>query len=193
MAHSIRAAVPNKNDEIYTPPKLVEIILPYILSKDFGKGVSIKSRYTAWCPFDTADSEFVIQLEKAGYKVIHSHISEGKDFFTYQPENWDFAVSNPPFSMKLDVIKRLVSLGKPFAMLMNIMALNYQEVGYYFADNPVQMLIPDKRVSFNGHASSFCSGYICKDILPRDLMFCHMTDNNVGSNFEPAKMFKRNK
>jgi hypothetical protein len=54
-----------KNDECYTPAYFVELILPYI---PVGAVV--------WCPFDTAESEFVKLIGKTN-KVIHSHISEG--------------------------------------------------------------------------------------------------------------------
>jgi hypothetical protein len=113
---------------------------------------------------------------------------EGKDFFNWQPDEWRFTISNPPFSRKLDVFKRLDILGKPWAMLCNIMCLNYMEVGNYFVDNPCQILIPDKRVSFDGNASSFCSGYFCKDFLDRDLLFCHVPHRNTGKDHTPSRM-----
>lgn len=79
-------------------------------------------------------------------------------------------------------------------MLTNIMCLNYQEIGNYFADNPCQMLIVDKRVSFNGNPSSFNSSYICgNNFLPKDLIFTHIKHNNALSNFTPSKMFIKNK
>jgi ATP-dependent protease Clp ATPase subunit len=64
-----------------------------------------------WCPFDTENSEFVLVLRENGYKVIHSHLWEGKDFLTYEPdEHYDCILSNPPFSIKLEVFKRLFEL-----------------------------------------------------------------------------------
>lgn len=167
----------NKNDELYTPKKLVDIIIPYI-PKD----------KVIWCPFDTESSEYVFALKELGVNVEYSHISLGQDFFKYEPKKWDIAISNPPFSLKKKVFERLFILQKPFAMLMNIMAINYQEIGNLFYENPIQMLIPDKKVSFDGNTSSFCSGYICKDFLPRDLIFCHMNDNNTGKFFEKSRM-----
>lgn len=213
MAKSMRAAVPNKNDEMYTPPKLVKILLPYLdkmannkimmsitcpVVTETKKQQALKQLeykghgyITVWCPFDTEESEYVRILRKEGYDVISSHLSEGKDFFSYQPERpYDCIISNPPFSKKLDVFKKLFELHKPFAMLVNVMAINYQEIGYFFAEHPVQMLVPDKRVSFNGKPSSFCSGYVCSGMLNHDLVFCHVEDNNVGKNFEPAEMYK---
>jgi methylase of polypeptide subunit release factors len=113
-----------------------------------------------------------------------------KIFFKYTPESFDLVISNPPFSRKLEVFKRLNELGKPWMMLCNIMCLNYMEIGNYFADNPCRLLIPDKRVSFDGNPSSFCSGYICKDILPKDLIFTKMKNCNSGKNFIPSRMIE---
>ena len=53
----------SENDELYTPRILVEAIVQFI-----PKGS------TVWCPFDTANSEFVLVLREKGFKVIHSHI-----------------------------------------------------------------------------------------------------------------------
>lgn len=188
MAHSIAGAFKkNRNDEMYTPKILVDI-----LKIPFERWLGNR-KCVVWCPFDTEESEYVHFFK--GYdnvEVVFSHRDAGQDFFEYEPEHWDISLSNPPFSRKLDVFKRLNELGKPWAMLSNIMCLNYQEIGYYFADHPVQMLIPDKRVSFDGNPSSFCSGYFCKDFLPSDLMFCHVKNNNAGRFHVPSRMYLTN-
>ena len=204
MAHSIAGAFkPNRNDNLCTPRILVECLKPYFdewverevdYSSVFEKprGYLDAPRYgkvTVWCPFDLDTSEFCIFFRELGCKVISSHIDNGQDFFTYEPEeDYDIIISNEPFSRKLDVFKRCNELGKPWVMLTNVMSLNYMEIGNYFADNPVQMLIPDKRVSFDGNPSSFCSGYFCKDFLTRDLEFCHLPHCNSGKDFVPSRM-----
>lgn len=175
---SINKSMKNKNDERYTPPILVKPILKYI-----------KSNSTIWCPFDTKDSEFVIQLQEVGHKVIYSHIDLGQDFFEYEPnEDYDYIISNPPFSRKLEVLDRLYKLNKPFAMLMNIECLNYQVVGEFFLNKPLQLLIVDKKVSFDGNTASFNTSYFCNNMLPRDLMFEHLENNNTGINFVGSRM-----
>ena len=84
------------NDECYTPDYGVEPILKYI-PKDA----------VVWCPFDTEESEFVKQISKT-HKVIRSHIKDGQDFYTYEPdEHWDVIVSNPPFTNKRKILKGL--------------------------------------------------------------------------------------
>ena len=179
---SINKSMKNKNDERYTPPILVKPILDYI-----------RPNSTIWCPFDTKDSEFVILLKEAGHKVIFSHIDLGQDFFEYEPaEQYDYIISNPPFSKKLEVLNRLYKLDKPFAMLMNIECLNYQVVGEFFLNKPLQLLIVDKKVSFDGNTASFNTSYFCNKTLPKDLIFYHLENNNTGINFIGSKMMLQN-
>lgn len=192
MAHSIKQACANLNDELYTPQILVEAISSELL-KLVKKLEKINNKKPIiWLPFDTDQSEFAFLCRKHNLNYVCSHIENGQDFFNYEPKNWDIALSNPPFSKKLEVFKRLNDLGKPWAMVMNIMALNYQEIGHYFADNPCQMLIVDKRISFNGSQSSFNSSYICgKNFLEKDLMFVHVANNNAKQFYKPSRMYKK--
>ena len=174
-----------KNDEHYTPRILVEPIIQFI-----PKGSVI------WCPFDTAHSEFVLVLKENGYKVIYSHLWYGQDFFEFEPdEHYDYIISNPRFSLKLDVFNRLFNLGKPFAVLMNSTAEQYQNIGNFFYEKSlegkyIQKLNPDKKVSFNGATSSFNTAYFCWNFLPRDYMMCHLEHNNSGKHFTPSRMYE---
>jgi len=202
----------NKNDELYTPPVLVDVLVPFLL--DWFVHCCVQSNFVKphkynyvldpktvkeyrpiiWCPFDTEDSEFVIKFKELGFDVVYSHIDAGQDFFEYEPAEWDIAISNCPFSCKLDVFKRLNTFMKPWIMAMNMMAINYSEIGNYFADNPVGMIIPDKKISFDGNTSSFCTGYITKGFLPDNTAkFVHVPHNNTGVNFTPSRMYKNKK
>jgi len=165
-------------DEYYTPPILVEPILQYI-----------KPNSIVWCPFDKFDSEFVQQITKQGHNVIYGHIEEGYNFFEYEPPHYDYIISNPPFTRKLEVLDRLYKLGKPFAMILGLPILNYQEIGEFFLDKDLQLLIVDKKVSFDGNTSSFNNSYFCSKFLPRDLMFVHLDHNNSGKNYKPSRMY----
>lgn len=168
----------NEKDEYYTPAILVKPILKYL-----------KPNSTIWCPFDTENSEFVILLKEAGHKVIYSHIWLGQDFFNYVPnEDYDYIISNPPFTKKLEVFKRLYELNKPFAMICGLPILNYQEIGEFFLDKELQLLIVDKKVSFDGNTASFNNSYFCKDILPKDIIFEHLEHNNSKRHFKASRM-----
>lgn len=98
----------SNSNERYTPRYAVVPIIKY-LPKD----------KIIWCPFDTANSEFVIALREVGFKVEYSHIVTGQNFFEYKPKQWDIIVSNPPFSGKKQIFERCLSFGKPFALLMS--------------------------------------------------------------------------
>ena len=172
----------NKNDERYTPTILVKPILDFI-----PKGT------TVWCPFDLENSEFVFSLKEHGCNVIHSHIKTGQDFFEYEPaEDYDYIVSNPPFSRKLEVLDRLYKLDKPFAMLLNLECLNYQEVGHFFLDKNLELLIVDKKVSFDGKMPSFNTSYFCNKMLPEKLKFVHLEHNNTNKRYVPSRMYLNN-
>lgn len=169
----------NEKDEYYTPRILVDPIIPYI-----------KPGSVIWCPFDTENSEFVLRFQECGFKVIYSHIWNGQDFFEYEPDgHYDCIISNPPFTRKLEVFDRLYKLGKPFAMICGIPILNYQEVDDFFMDKELQLLIVDKKVSFDGNQASFNNSYFCYKMLPKDLMFVRIDNNNAGKNYVASRMY----
>lgn len=191
MAHSIAGAFKSQyRDELFTPKILVDPLAKYIEAFDRPLYNTARRRSICWLPFDTEDSEYAHLMREMGQPYIVSHIQTGQDFFKYEPECWDIAISNPPFSVKLPVFKRLKYFNKPFAMLMNLMAINYMEIGSFFADNPIQILGFDKRVSFDGNPSSFSSGYICDQFLPSACIFEHLPHCNSGKDFIPSRMFK---
>lgn len=86
----------NKNDEYFTPAYAVYPIIK-----------RLKPNSTIWCPFDKDNSEFVSVLKKEGFKVINTHIEYGQDFFEVEVPRCDYIISNPPYSLKSEVFKRL--------------------------------------------------------------------------------------
>jgi len=167
----------NEKDEYYTPKILVEPIIKYL-----------KPKSVVWCPFDTESSEFVIMLKQAGHKVVYSHIWYGQDFFTYEPKKYDCIISNPPFTRKLEVLDRLYKLGKPFAMILGLPILNYQEIGDFFIGKDLQLLIVNKKVSFDGNTASFNNSYFCHKMLPKDIIFHSLKNNNSKKHFIKSSM-----
>lgn len=153
-----------KGDETFTPAYAVLPLIKY-LSKE----------YIIWCPFDNEESEYVKCFTDNGFKVIYSHIETGQDFLTYEPkESYDIIIGNPPYSIKDKILKRLTELNKPYAMLLPLPTLQGQS---RFEDlKDCQALIFDKRIKFIqngkvGAAPAFASIYICKNFLPKDLIF----------------------
>ena len=157
-----------KSDEYFTPDNAVKKIINFI-PKDYK---------TIWCPFDTAESPYVKILKEKGYEVFYSHINDDKNFFFYEPEEkYDCIISNPPFSLKDDVLKRLHELNKPYAILLPLPSLQGQKRFDYIKD--CEVLVFDKRVNFfqdiertiSTKGVSFASIYVCKDFLPEKLIF----------------------
>lgn len=151
----------NRSDEKYTPRYAVLPIMKYLPAKA-----------TVWCPFDTANSEFVLALEEQGFKVVYSHLLTGQDFFCYEPDYWDVIVSNPPFSIKVKVFERCLSFRKPFALLMSNFWLNNSAPYKLFKDQEVEFMFFDKRVQYNNKGGApFGSSYVCHKILPKQIVF----------------------
>ena len=189
MAHSIAKAFKvKKSDELYTPRILVDPLMKHIdiWAKKYTK--LYKRPPIILCPFDTVTSEYV-KLLTTQYEVKFGHLATGQDFFLHDYGEWDICISNPPFSLKKKVYERLYELDKPFVLLGNVMQLNYMEIGSLFADHPIQLLLFDKRVSFDGHPSSFASGYFCYNFLEKDLIFEHLSHCNSGKDFVPSNMY----
>jgi hypothetical protein len=155
-------------DEFYTPRYAVEPILEYV-----HRGSVV------WCPFDTEDSIFVKLLRANGHTVIATHISNGFDFFNIEID-CDFIISNPPYSMKTEVFKRLFKIGKPFAMLVGVVGLFESQKRFtIFKNNQFEIMYFNKRVSyFEDYADQkpslnppFSSVYLCHKMLKDRIVF----------------------
>ena len=175
----LTAKTDKASDEVYTPAYAVKPILYYLNRFTFyTHWFEPDFIPTIWCPFDKEDSEYVKIFREAGYNVIATHIDDGKNFFYYEPqEHYDFIISNPPFSCKDDVVKRLYELDRPYAILLPIPSLQGQKRFPYIKD--CQALIFDKRINYYTTSDkkeiqkgvSFGSFYLCRNFLPQDLIF----------------------
>ena len=151
-------------DEAYTPEYAVKPILEYIPENSI-----------IWCPFDKEESEFVKQISIKN-QVVYSHIDLGQDFFSYEPENWDIIISNPPFTNKRKYFERALSFNKPFALIMTNTWLNDSAPKQLFKEKDLQLLMFDKRMKFinpDGRPNNkitFSSSYYCWNFLPKQII-----------------------
>jgi len=165
-----KQGVVNPNDEFYTPNYAIEPLLKYL-----------KPNSLILCPFDTPMSNFVKVLKEKGHRVNSTHIEFGDDFFKVEPmENYDYIISNPPYSLKAEVFERLFELGIPFAMLVGVVGIFESKRRFtMFKNNEFEIMYFDKRISYFKNYSDqkpslnppFSSVYICKDILPKQIIF----------------------
>lgn len=144
------------NDDYYTLKETWQLVEPYI-PKDkllweafYGSGSSAKF------------------LRELGFQVV----SRNEDFFTMN--EGDIIVTNPPFSIKKEILSRLYELGKPFCLIMPYEVLFYK----YFEpfQSSIQLIIPKKRMNFTKGGVLVKFNYDCvffcwKMNLPKDIIF----------------------
>jgi hypothetical protein len=148
-------------DDSYMTPKEVWESIAHLISKD----------KIIWECFygDGKSGEYLTDL---GFMVEHQEI----DFFDVPSFNYDILVSNPPYSMKPKVFKRLAEIDKPFMMLVPVSTMTKKFLKTYFQDK-IQIIIPKSRIHFikNGlqtNKSWFDTIWICyKMNFDKDIIF----------------------
>lgn len=117
-----------------------------------------------WDPF-YCNGTCINFLQK--YDFIHKN----EDFFKYN--TGDIIISNPPFSIKKDVLKRLKILNKPFILIMPSDTINRR----YFDFDDIQIVVPKKRIHFIKESKQTnncyfdCFYYCWKIGLKKDITF----------------------
>lgn len=175
MSNFIVSEIANsKNDEFYTPAYAIIPLLRYLPHPSQHNPIII------WCPFDTEESRFVKVFRILGFQVVATHISEGKNFFKIEPPICDFIISNPPYSSKGEVLERLFKMNIPFAMLVGVVGLFESQKRFnMFKKEKFEIMYFNRRIaylkSYDNKAPSlhppFSSVYICKGILPKQIIF----------------------
>ena len=149
-----------KDDDYMTPKEVLESI-SHLIPKD----------KIIWECFygDGKSGEYLTDL---GFKAEHHKI----DFFDDPPFDYEILVSNPPYSCKPKVFKRLAEIDKPFMMLVPVSTMTKKFLKTYFQDK-IQIVIPKTRIHFvkNGEqtkASWFDTIWICyKMNLQKDIIY----------------------
>ena len=158
----------NASDEFQTPEIAIRCLLPYL------------PKY--WVIWECAwgGGSLAGHLLNSGYEVIGF---EFMDFFseTYYPENYDAIVTNPPYTLKDEFLAHCYELGKPFALLMPLSALEGKRRGALYREHGIQLIIPNKRITFitptgkskeTGSSAWYQTAWFTRGLhLPKDLMF----------------------
>lgn len=158
-------------DEYYTQSHQVELIVPFLKKRGYK---------TILCPFDKGHSEFVKVLRLHGFDVVHGHIETGQDFFDTKYPEVDCVVSNPPFSKRDAIFKKLFQDGVPFALIMNMNGLFDSKTRFeIFKQNNFELLVPKGRMKFMAggdvkNSPNFQSIYVCNGVLDKQIEFVDM-------------------
>jgi len=119
-----------RGDEYFTLDKDAEVIAQHI-----------KKPMRVWCPFNDEGAAFERILPQHGHEVI---CTSGDFFKTDPPRGVECIISNPPFSKKKEIVKRIDSLGLKFALIMPFLWLN-DGVPFDYAN---QLMMFRKRMHF---------------------------------------------
>jgi len=149
-----------KDDEFYTLKEDWEVIKEYIPTDK-----------VIWEPFSNGKYEAVDYLKSISKELI----SNTGDFF--EKNEGDIVITNPPFSIKKEVLQRLKDLDKPFIMILPTLTLQTKYIHKILGDN-IQVIMPTNKIFFykwiNGEKKiynqlSFYCCYVCyKMNLPKD-------------------------
>lgn len=128
-------------DDIFTPKEAVYPLLKNI-DKEFAGG-------TVWECTDFGDSKISEAFDEAGYNVVGTDIIHGFDFLKDEPDfDFDFIVTNPPYSLKTQFLKRCYEIGKPFALLLPLTALEGIERGKLYSEYGLSLIVHNRRINF---------------------------------------------
>ena len=121
-----------KHDDYMTPKSAWEAI-EHLIPKD----------KVIWEPFagNGNSKKFLTEL---GFDVI----SNEEDFF--ENNHGEIIITNPPFSKKQEVVKKLKELGKPFIIICPTPMLVTKYFRELFSDEEerIQIIIPRRRIQF---------------------------------------------
>ena len=151
------------SDDFQTPPNAIKPLLPFL-----------KNEWILWeCA--CGKGNLVKALKQKGFKVVGTDIREGKDFLKWAPEKFDCIITNPPYSLRYEFIKRAYELEKPWAMLMSLTTLEGKRQ-QLFKKYGIELLLLDKRINFEtpngkGSGSWFPVAWFCWKLLPKQIIF----------------------
>ena len=152
------------NDEMLTPSYAIRPLLKYL-----------DKNMVIWECTDFGNSNITRVLRENGFKVV-STWKDDVDFLEDTVDfDFDMIVTNPPYSIKNDFIKKCYEYGKPFCLLLPITSLEGTARGALYRKYGLELLVFDKRCNFeydiNSKNNWFNTSWFCWKVLPEKLIF----------------------
>ena len=128
-------------DDFQTPEIALQCLIPFL-----------KKDWTIWeCA--CGKGNICKGLNKKGFNVIATDILTNVDFLNHafaEDKNFNFQaiITNPPYSLKEKFLERCYEIGKPFALLMPLTALESEKRQKLYRKYGLQIIIPNKRFNF---------------------------------------------
>lgn len=148
-----------------SPSYALDPLLPY-LPKD----------WSLWEPA-AASGRMVRALERQGFEVTGSDIITGHNFFDTVCDGADAIVTNPPFSVKAQFVRRCYDIGLPFALILPVESIGSQKIQAMMEQYGAELLLLDKRINFHmpnkgwDSSAQFPTLWYCWKILPAPICY----------------------
>ena len=126
----------NGSNDFQTPTYAIDPLIPF-LKKD-------------WIIWECAEGKGNISnyLRSLGFIVRGGDITNGHDFLKTQPDKFDCIITNPPYSLKQQFLKRAYDLKKPFAFLLPLTTFETPKRQELFKKFGLEVIFFDKRINF---------------------------------------------
>ena len=124
-----------KSDEWYTPIEIVRTMLNVFPPKVGDKII---------LPFDTDKSNFTKIVTREYDPLAIYGIN---DFLTKDYE-FDYLITNPPYSNKDEIIARCIETGRPCVLVLPIDALGGVQRHRLYSQTNISVYVPTKRIKF---------------------------------------------
>ena len=130
----------NYSDDFQTPVYVLEPLYKYI------------ERFkTIWEPA-SGEGNIVRALLDHGHNVAASDILIGEQYnfltYDYNKDDFDAIITNPPYSLKNEFLERCYEIGKPFALLLPLTALETARRQRLFKTYGIELILFDKRINY---------------------------------------------
>lgn len=166
MIRKARTGTSKSRNDYTTPAHALDILLPYLPT---GKVIW----EAAW-----GTGQLAGHLSKAGYHVVGNR---DMNFLRQTPNKWDIIVTNPPYSQKDEFLQRAYVLGRPFALLLPLTALEGKARHQMYRRHGISVIIPDKYINYESEHlrhdhCPFSTAWFCWMLkLPAQLNFVEAT------------------
>ena len=179
MSKKLKIQMNGRTDEFQTPKIAIAPLLPFL-----------KKEWVIWeCAW--GKGTLAKHLEEEGFKVV----GEKKDFLDSKAliEKCDVIVTNPPYSLKDKFLRMAYMIGKPFAFLMPLTALEGKSRGRLYKKYGIQLIIPNKRINFitpsgKGSGAWFQTAWFCWGLkLYKDLIFVDLEKSARNFTLMPSQ------
>lgn len=166
-------------NDIYEKSKISDkdhVATPRWVVEDIYKLIEVEKFKNIWFPFNNYDSQFKLRAEELNLKYKATHIFDdcGNDFFTTEPpDDCELLISNPPFGLQNDIIKRTFELSEKgkinsFCLLLPLSTLETEKRANIWEkfNGKLSVIIFKRRIKFLGKTTSFNTAccWVCYNI-----------------------------